>query len=273
MAESGFRDDFRRNFVTGIAALFPILVTLILFSWLYRAVDQTIGQGTNAVFQQVLARDESVFRAVFPGAPENLGLAERRAYAKANFPSFVGVLFGLLVAAVVVYLTGKVLRGYIGRRAMDGVNRFFERFPVIKAVYPHARQVGDLIFGRAGRRRFSRVVAVQYPRRGIYTIGFQTGEGMTSLNTRSGKELASVFIPTSPTPITGMVVLVPVEEIVRLDMTVDEAFRYCLTAGMLVAGKRGEALPGPEPAPAAAPEGQEDEPRAVAPRPADLEDD
>jgi len=176
MAESGFRDDFKRNFVTGIAALFPILVTLVLFSWLYRALDQTIGQGTNAVFQQVLARDEGIFRFVFPGAQQPMELADRRAYAQAYFPNFVGVVFGLLVVAVVVYLTGKVLRGYIGRRAMDGVNRFFERFPVIKAVYPHARQVGDLIFGRAGRRRFSRVVAVQYPRRGIYTIGFQTGD-------------------------------------------------------------------------------------------------
>ncbi len=248
MAESGFRDDFKRNFATGIAALFPILVTLILFSWLYRALDQTIGQGTNAVFQQVLARDEAVFRFVFPGAAESMGLEDRRAYAQAYFPNFVGVIFGLIVAAVVVYLTGKLLRGFIGRRAMDGVNRFFERFPVIKAVYPHARQVGDLIFGRAGQRRFSRVVAVQYPRRGIYTVGFQTGDGVRSLNTRSGRELASVFIPTSPTPVTGVVILVPVEEIVRLDMTVEEAFRYCLTAGMLVAGGRGEALPGPEPA-------------------------
>jgi uncharacterized membrane protein len=242
MAEPGFRDDFKRNFVTGIAALFPILVTLFLFTWLYRQLEVTIGQGTNGVIEEVLVRNEGVFRALFPGAGVGLSLDERRAYAQEHFPSFVGVVFGLFLAAVVVYLVGKMLRVYIGRQAMDRVNRFFERFPVIKAVYPHARQVGDLIFGSAGRRKFSRVVAVQYPRRGMYTIGFQTGEGVASLSERAGKELASVFIPTSPTPVTGLVIMVPVEEIVRLDITVDEAFRYCLTAGMLVAGGRARAL-------------------------------
>jgi len=234
MAEASFSDDFRRNFLTGIAALFPILVTLFLFTWLYRQLDGTLGEWTNGVFREVLARNEQLFQFVFPGAsgvPMDTG--GRRAYAAQHFPGFVGVAFGLMLLAVGVYLAGMFLRGYIGRRLMDAVNRFFERFPVIKAIYPHARQVGDLLFGQGGRRRFSAVVAVQYPRRGVYTVGFQTGDGIASLSAKSGQDLVAVFVPTSPTPLTGMVILVPAQEVVRLDMTVDEAFRFCLTAGML----------------------------------------
>jgi uncharacterized membrane protein len=242
MAESGFRDDFKRNFVTGIAALFPILVTLFLLTWLYHLLEGTVGKYTNVAFEGVLARLPSAFRFVFPGAGEaETDVGTRLAYAQHNFPDSVGVIFGLLLAAVAIYLIGKLLRGYIGHHVMDGVDAFFERFPVIKAIYPYARQVGDLVFGPTERRRFSSVVAVEYPRAGVYTIGFQTGDGVESLNARSGQKLVSVFLPTSPTPVSGTVVMVPADEVIHLDMTVDEAFRYCITAGMLVAGSHGPA--------------------------------
>ena len=242
MAEPGFRDDFKRSFVTGLAALFPILVTLFLLAWLYHFLEGTVGKYTNIAFEEALGRLPRVFHFVFPGAGQGMAdLSERLKYATENFPPVVGVAFGLLLAAVAIYLIGKLLRGYVGRHVMDGVDRFFERFPVIKAIYPYARQVGDLVFGPTERRRFSSVVAVEYPRTGVYTIGFQTGDGMEVLNAKSGKKLVSVFLPCSPTPVSGVVVMVPADEVIHLDMTVDEAFRFCITAGMLVAASHGPA--------------------------------
>ncbi len=253
MAESGFVADFKRNFFTGIAALFPIVVTLFLLTWLYRQVDQTIGRGANTVFRQVLVQNQAAFDLFFPGASDEVSAnpAARSAYVAGNFPRFIGVLLGLSVVAAVVYLVGKLLRGYIGARLMRAVDRFFTRFPVIKAVYPYARQVADFVFGQRDRRAFSAVVAIQYPRRGVYSLGFLTGEGLPDVEGRLGQDLVTVFVPTSPTPVTGFVILMPPEEVVSLDMTVDEAFRYFITAGVLTAGdvRPRARLPGGESAP------------------------
>jgi len=240
MARTGFIDDFRRNFLTGFAALFPILITVFLLSWLYRQTYATVGRRVNTVCREVLARQPAMFKTVFRGAtPEDSATMEaRRAYAQAHFPRFIGVLIGLIGIAIGVYLIGRSLRGYIGKRLMRFVDRFFERFPVIKAVYPYARQVGDLIFGQTERRSFSRVVAIEYPRRGTYAIGFLTGEEGQKLVAEAPAGVLTVFIPTSPTPLTGFVVLVPPEEVMQVDMTVDEAFRFFVTAGMLTATRQ-----------------------------------
>ncbi len=248
MSGNGFGDDFKRNFLTGIAALFPILITLFLFAWLYRQIDATIGAQANLLCREVLARNPGAFEAFFRGAPPEAARTERdrRAYARMHFPRVVGSVVGLVGAVLAIYLAGRFLRGYVGRRLMRLVDRFFERFPVIKAIYPYARQVGDFVFGQSERRRFSRVVAVQYPRQGIYSIGFLTGEGLGEIERQAGRELVTVFVPTSPTPLTGFVIAVPPEEVAALEMTVDEAFRYCITAGMLArpAARAGEAHAG-----------------------------
>lgn len=245
MGETGFSEDFKRNFLTGIAALFPILVTLVLLTWLGQQLHYTIGSRANRVCRELIVRDREVFEFFFPGAgeAESEELANRRLYAQQHFPGFVGGVLGVLAAIVAVYIIGKSLRSFVGHRAMQAVDRFFERFPVIKAIYPHARQVGDFIFGQSGKRRFSNVVAVQYPRKGVYTLGFQTGEGLQTVEDKLGRRLASVFIPTSPTPLTGFVVMVPVEEVLALEMSVDEAFRFCITAGMLSSAPRGSQRP------------------------------
>jgi uncharacterized membrane protein len=246
MSRTTFSDDFRRNFLTGLAAFFPVIITLFLMTWLYRAIDSTLGVGANAVCRQLIARPKAVFELAFPGHGlanvDDMGV--RLAFAQAHFPRFIGTFFGLVTLAVVIYLVGSMVRGYIGGRVVRAVDRFFERFPVIKAVYPHARQVGDLLFGQTEQRRFSRVVAVQYPRSGVYSVGFVTGDGMPAVEESAGRKLVTVFVPTSPTPLTGFIVQLPPDEVVSLDMSVDEAFRYFITAGMLKSGKRRSgALP------------------------------
>ena len=248
MAQAGFTDDLKRNVLTGVAALFPILITLFLFVWLYHQLDLTIGRGANALCRNVLARNGALFRTFFPNAPADVvaDSGQQRAYVEENFPRAIGSLLGVAGVVVLVYLFGKIVRGYLGRRLMGAVDRFFERFPVIKAVYPHARQVGNLLFGGSGRSRFSRVVAVQYPREGIYSLGLVTGEGLEGLQEAAGKPLITIFVPTSPTPLTGFVIAVAAEEVAPMDLTVDEAFRYCITAGMWTKGApRGHTLQGP----------------------------
>lgn len=230
----------RRIFLTGLAALFPILITVFLLHWLYSQLDRTIGQRVNAVCRTVLVQRPDLFRTVFPSAePDVVNAAEaRQAYAEENFPSYVGLGIGILVVVITVYAIGLIVRGYVGSRIVNRVDRFFERFPVIKAIYPHARQVADFLFGSRNRIGFRRVVAVQYPRRGLYTVGFLTGDGLKDVQEHAGQDLVSVFIPTSPAPLTGFVILAPREDVMDLDMGVEEAIRFCMTAGMAASRKQ-----------------------------------
>jgi uncharacterized membrane protein len=245
MTRAGFSDDFRRNFLTGFTALFPILITAVLLTWFYHQIDATIGDG----FYRVLSGRESFVTVFGQEAADKLPTREARAvYARQKFPSFIVVIVGLGIASIGVYLLGKLLRGYLGRRVMSIVDRFFERFPLVKVIYPHARQVSDFMFGSTKRKRFSRVVAVQYPRMGIYTIGFVTGAGLRDIRERARREMLTVFIPTSPTPVTGFIIVLPADEAITVDMTVEEAFRYAVTAGMLVPRRQLEGLSAGSPA-------------------------
>ncbi len=233
---------FRRTFLTGLAALFPILITVFLLSWLYGQLDRTIGQRVNTVCKEVLVSRPDLFEDVFPAAGSEVvnSPQRRQAYADENFPSFLGVSIGIVGVLLFVYFIGLVVRGYVGSRLVSRVDRFFERFPVIKSIYPHARQVADFLFGTHNRLGFRRVVAVQYPRRGIYTVGFLTGDGVKDVQDQSGQNLVSVFIPTSPAPMTGFVILVPVGDVMELEMGVEEAIRYTVTAGMVTASDTGK---------------------------------
>ncbi len=239
MAKAGFSDDFRRNFLTGFTALFPILITAVLLTWFYHQIDATIGDG----FYRVLSNNGTFVFVFGQDAADRFPTPEdREDYARQRFPSVIVVVVGLGIACIGLYLIGKLLRGYLGRRVMSVVDRFFERFPLVKVIYPHARQVSDFMFGSTKRQRFSRVVAVQYPRLGIFTIGFVTGSGLRDIRERARRDMITVFIPTSPTPVTGFIIVLPEDEAITVDMTVEEAFRYAVTAGMLVPRRQLEGL-------------------------------
>ena len=235
MAKITFTGDFRRTFLTGLAALFPILITVFLLTWLYKQLDRTIGSAVNSICREVIAKNPALFETVFPGASQAVvaDLAASRDYALEHFPRFVGVSIGILAALVIVYLIGVLLRSYVGARIVRAVDRFFEAFPVIKAIYPYARRVADFLFGAQRGAGFRRVVVIQYPRKGVYTVGFLTGEGLKDIEESAERDLVTVFIPTSPTPLTGFVVVVPRDEVTEIDMSVEEAFRFCMTAGMV----------------------------------------
>ncbi len=186
MARTDSTDDFTGSLLTALAVLFPVLITVFLLSWLYHQMDVSVGERTNALCREVLVRNRSLFVAVFPGVSggELEDAAARRAYAEQHFPRFVGVLLGLVAAAVLVYLIGRSLRAYIGARAMRAVDRFFERLPLIKAIYPHARHLGDLLFGQSERRRFitAGILVGEQARSGTPALAGvygESGEGQT----------------------------------------------------------------------------------------------
>jgi uncharacterized membrane protein len=111
--------------------------------------------------------------------------------------------------------------------------RFFAKIPLVRSIYPYAKQLVDFFLAERSFD-FDTVVAVPYPRHGLYSMGFVTSSAMKTLRKTSGDNLISIFIPSSPMPMTGYTIFVPVEEVVPLPITVDEALRTIVSGGVLI---------------------------------------
>jgi uncharacterized membrane protein len=107
------------------------------------------------------------------------------------------------------------------------------RLPILRRIYPGAKQVSEFFFSE-GKVEFRRVVAIEYPRRGLWSIGFVTGRGFQALMRQAEQELLTVFVPSSPTPITGYIVAVPRREVIDLPITVDEALPFLISGGVIM---------------------------------------
>lgn len=157
-------------------------------------------------------------------------------------------LLGFLIAIIIVYFTGFFLASFLGRASWRAVEGLLCRVPLIRAIYPNVKQVTDFLLSER-KVEFSGVVAVQYPRKGVWSLALRTGGPMEKVQRHASEALVTVFIPSSPTPVTGYVVQVPRSEVIELNMTIDEGLRFTISGGVI---QPGAALPG------LLPEGEED---------------
>ncbi|MEL6428719.1 MAG: DUF502 domain-containing protein [Planctomycetota bacterium] len=140
---------------------------------------------------------------------------------------------GLVIAAVIVLILGYLASGFLGRSLIAGFDRALTRIPLVRSVYPYTKQLVDF-FLSDNELEFDTVVAAPYPSEGVWAIGFVTGGGLKTVHEELGGAFLSVFIPTSPMPMTGFTVFIEADRLIPLDITVDEALRVTVSAGVLV---------------------------------------
>ena len=140
---------------------------------------------------------------------------------------------GLIVAIISVYTAGRLLGGYFGRKIYERLERLLTTLPIFKQLYPSVKQVVDFLFSDEQPMKFNRVVVTEYPRKGIWSVGFLTGPTMKSISMQSG-DAVTIFIPSSPTPFTGYTITVPRDEVLEIPVTVDEAIRFAVSGGVLI---------------------------------------
>lgn len=257
-----FWTDFRLFFLRGLGVLLPSVLTLWLlfqaFIFLYNNVAAPINRGIRTAIVEVMPRVVSDahmpewFRVTAeeveefkrtttdpllrkaPDAAISHNIRTRQLENFWNTWNF-GLLrlTGLLVAVVLIYLGGRVLGSFVGRYFFHRLERLLKAIPGFKQVYPHVKQMVDLIMGDS-QMAFRRVVLVEYPRKGIWTIGLVTSSSIKAIAAEAKTDVLTVFIPTSPTPFTGFTINVPAKECVDVDMTIDQALRFVITAGVLV---------------------------------------
>jgi len=144
-------------------------------------------------------------------------------------------LIGLMVAVILIYAIGAVLGSFIGNRLYHRGELLLRKLPLIRQVYPSVKQVTDLLLGGNDKElKFSRVVAVEYPRKGLWSVGLVTGDTMRTIAAQTPHECLTVFIPSSPTPFTGYVITVPKQDTVDLQITIEEALRFTISGGVIV---------------------------------------
>jgi uncharacterized membrane protein len=149
---------------------------------------------------------------------------------------------GLVLAIVLTYMVGLALTGIVGKRLYARLERFIASIPGFKQVYPHVKQLVDLVFGER-RLAFRRVVLVEFPRKGAWAVAFVSSEPMSTAAEATGGDSLTVFIPTTPTPFTGFTLTVRASEVVDLPISIDEAIRYMITGGVLVPQSQAPQAP------------------------------
>lgn len=142
-------------------------------------------------------------------------------------------LIGVVLSVLAVLVAGWTLSGLLGRSLVGGLERLVRQVPMVSSVYSCAKQLVDFFLSE-NEIEFDSVVAVPYPRHGLWSLGFVTNHAPRTIADSSGKRLVSVFIPSSPMPMTGYTIMVPVDECLPMPLTVDEALRVTISGGVLI---------------------------------------
>lgn len=199
----------RDNFITGIIVVLPVAITVWLLAVLYHAVNDMILDPLIKYFK----------------------------------PYFVNIYFEygartivFLVLVALVVLIGLATRIIFIRKLFSAGERLFFKIPMVGKAYSTIKQISKALLGER-KGVFKAPVLVEYPRRGVYSIGFLTSAAKGEIQEKTEKKLLNIFVPTTPNPTSGILLLTPEDEIIYLDMTVEEAMKLVISGGIVVPEK------------------------------------
>lgn len=142
---------------------------------------------------------------------------------------------GVVLAVLIVLITGMIVANFFGRQLVTAWESLLGRIPLVRTIYHSVKQVAVTLFSPQGKS-FRKVLLIEYPRKGIYTLAFQTGDAVGEVQQKTGKEVINVFVPTTPNPTSGFFIMVPEVDVQELDMSIDEALKMIMSLGVIVPG-------------------------------------
>jgi len=204
---------WRSSFLTGLAVTFPALLTLAAVKWLIGTIS-----GITDLLLFFLPR--TLTHESLVNADDGKG------------PMYwYWSLVALALAVVLISGAGVLARYYIGKKIIDWTDRALMQVPLLNKFYGAIKQVNDAFAGN--RHSFKTVVLVEFPGPGNYSVGFITSEQQGEIQQKTGRNLVSVFVPTTPNPTSGFLILVPEDKITKLDMSVTDAIKYIVSLGAI----------------------------------------
>ena len=146
--------------------------------------------------------------------------------------------FGVIIAILILFVTGLLVRNFIGRKLVVWWEYILHRIPIIRTIYSAAKQVFETVLVPNGQA-FRQVVLVTFPHEHHWTLAFVVGQGLPEANRLLNQELLTVYVPTTPNPTSGYIILVPTESVKVLSMSVDDALKYVISLGVVQSKKIG----------------------------------
>ena len=196
------RRFLRRYLMAGLLVWVPILVTVLVVRFILDLMDRTL------LLLPPSARPGLVFGVHIPG-------------------------LGALLAILLLIFTGMLVSNIIGRNLVALWEDLLNRIPFVRALYSGVKSFSTTILSNQGNS-FKKVMLIEYPRQGIWSIGFQTAGDLPLISVHTGEPLVCVFIPTTPNPTSGFIVMVPRSQAIELDMSIDAAMKMIVTLGVVV---------------------------------------
>ena len=197
----------RRYLVAGLLVWMPLGVTLLVVRVLVNWMDNSLLLIPEAY------RPETLLGFHIPG---------------------IGVVLSLLI----VFITGVLAANLFGRSLVSLWEHILARIPLVRSVYSAAKQLAETVFSEKGKS-FRKVLLIEFPRRGLWTIAFQTGADIGEAQAKTGADVINVYVPTTPNPTGGYFVMVPRSEVIELDMKVDDGLKMLMSMGAVVPDAQG----------------------------------
>jgi uncharacterized membrane protein len=208
--------SLRRYLVAGVLVWLPILATLWVITFIVGLMDSIL------TWLPTSYQPQALFGFRVPGV-------------------------GIIVALVVLLVTGLIVSNLIGRRLVQYWDGVIRRIPLVRSIHGGVKSFAESVFSQSNS--FRKVVMIQYPRAGVWSIGFITAEDVAEIRIKTGVPHACVYIPTTPNPTSGFIVMVPSSEVVELQMTVDSAMKMIITCGVVMPPPPPVTSRGPSKAP------------------------
>ena len=205
--------SLRRYLIAGLLVWLPLIVTGFIIKLLVDLLDFTI------LLLPPAWRPEAILGFSIPGA-------------------------GIVLAVVVVFGTGVVVANIVGRKLVSVGESIVRRIPLVSSIYGAVKQVTETVLSDGGQA-FRKVILIEYPRRGLWSVGFMTGVAAGEVQDRTEHDVVTVFVPTTPNPTSGFVLMVPREEAIELDMTVEDGLKFVMSMGVVTPLKSTEDAPAP----------------------------
>jgi uncharacterized membrane protein len=215
----GLAQRLRNDFLTGLVVVLPVFLTFYVVSALVNFVDAN----------------------VVPLVPAR--------YRPPSFENLFGI--GLIIFIIVTIAVGAMTKGIFGRQIIQFGETLVDRTPIVRSIYNALKQIVETVLSQSGTS-FKQACLIEYPRKGLWAIAFVSTEARGEITVKSGEpEMLAVFLPTTPNPTSGFLLYVPRSDVVMLDMTVEEAAKLIISAGLVSPPARPQVEPGGQVAPVA----------------------
>jgi len=192
----------RRYFVAGLLVWVPIGATILVFKLMLELMDRLL------ILVPPPLRPEALLGFSIPG-------------------------LGLILALIVVVITGMLAANLLGRRLVRFYESVLGRIPFVRTVYGAVKHFAEVVFSDSGSS-FKKVLLIEYPRENLYSLAFQTSENAAEIHAATGETTVAVFLPTTPNPTSGFMLFVPTRSVIELDMSVEEALKMIISLGVVV---------------------------------------